>query len=415
MSRVAHRSRNFWLLWSSQSVSLLGLQFGMVALPLVAVLTLHASAAQIGLLSVLNFVPWLTIGLFAGGLVARIPRRRVLMIAHSGRAIGVAMIPALWIANLLSMPWLYGIALVNGSLTVFFEVAYHAYLPEVVDIVDLDRSNGRLAVTDGTARAIGPAVAGWLVELISAPLTLLVQAATFASAALLILRIRRPGDDTALDEEAQSSTPSRPQLGSGIRALLADRTVFALVVCDALYLFGFSLASVAVVVFYARTLGLAAGQIGLIFAAGSLGGIAAGLLAPSLRRRLKEQPTMIMAAGLRVAGLAMIGAMALAGPAALLVGAGARLLNAFGWTLFDVHRWTLQQSRIAEQDRSRTTATSLYIAHAGQTVGALAGTMIATSDSAITVIIIGVACSALSVIVPIGTRVRRQPGTRVRP
>src|SRR5258708_11254155 len=123
------RNPVFLRLWSGQSVSRLGSQVSVIAIPFAAVVLLHVSAFQAGLLGTVEYLPWLLIGLPAGVVVDRLRRRPVLIAADVGRAAVYASIPAAWWAGHLTLAQLYAVTFVAGILTVFFHVAYHPTLP----------------------------------------------------------------------------------------------------------------------------------------------------------------------------------------------------------------------------------------------------------------------------------------------
>ncbi|HET6795176.1 MAG TPA: MFS transporter, partial [Acidimicrobiales bacterium] len=123
------RHRGFQLLWSGQTVSELGSQVSQLALPLVAVRALHATAFQVGVLTAATTAAFLLVGLPAGAWVDRLRRRRVMIVADTGRMLALGSVPVAWAAGVLGLAQLYSVALVTGVLTVFFDVAYQSYLP----------------------------------------------------------------------------------------------------------------------------------------------------------------------------------------------------------------------------------------------------------------------------------------------
>lgn len=398
--------RSFRHLWAGQSISLFGMQFGFVAFPLVAIITLDADATQVGLISTVSLIPWFVLGPFAGRLVGRVSRRTMLITCHAVRAVVVGLIPLLAATQTLSLPWLYAVAMINGAFSVLFEVAYHTYLPELVAAADLDEGNGKLAVTDGLARTTGPALGGGAVQLITAPFALLVQAISYAVAAISIIRIpevpcRRP------------ATERRARAGHGGWArLLGDRALRGMIMVEVGYLFGFALVSVSVAVFYVREAGLSPFAIGAVFAVGSVGGIVAGLVVPRLRARAGDTPSLVLGGALRAVGLALIPITVVAGPLGFAVAAAARGVNAFGWTVWEVRWWSTQQRRIPEGQRAATTGATVFATKIAETAGAVAGTALAVVLTPGAVIMIGSAVAALALLALAccagRTRVRRR-------
>ncbi len=360
---------DFLKLWSAQSVSLIGLQFGSLAMPLVAVLTLHAGAAAVGLLAGLGTLPWLIFGLFVGPLIDRLPRRPVVVTAHAGRAVLVAFIPIAAAVHVLTMWQLYVITVLSGALSMCFEVAYHAYLPAVVDTGQLADANAKLAVTDGIARTTGPGVAGSAVQLLSAPLTLVVQAATYTYAALAVARIGQRGAPS----DRHGREPALAALRAGIAFTWRHRIIRSLTLCEASYLLFFDMLGAIIIVFYSRNLGLSPSIIGAIYTAGSVGGIFGGLLARRIGLRFRAGRALLVGALLRGIGLAIIPVAIFLGPYAVPLLIACRAVNAFGWTVWEVHQTTTLQLSTPDRLRGRVTASSLFLARAAGSAGGFAG------------------------------------------
>ena len=148
MRFLSHQSlwhhKDFRKFWLGETISTFGSQVTTFALPITAVLTLQATPIQMGLLSFLAFAPMLFLSLFVGVVVDRFPRRPVLIITSLGQTIVIGTIPFAALLHLLRLEFLYLIALVSGCLTVFFEIAYQAYLPTLVEQEQTLEGNGKL-------------------------------------------------------------------------------------------------------------------------------------------------------------------------------------------------------------------------------------------------------------------------------
>src|SRR5437867_8121574 len=183
---------DFLKLWAGQTVSLLGSSVTGLALPLAAVLVLNATPAQMGIMRAAQYLPFLLLGLFAGVWVDRLRRRPVLILADAGRALLVGSIPVAALLGVLRIDVLYVVALLVGVLTVFFDVAYLAYVPSLVPRDSLTEGNSKLEVSRSFAGMAGPALAGALVQLVTAPVALVVDAASFLVSAASLSLIRTP-------------------------------------------------------------------------------------------------------------------------------------------------------------------------------------------------------------------------------
>jgi MFS family permease len=184
------RQHDFRQLWIAQGVSQFGTQVTVLALPLAAILVLHASALEVAVLEAVEFLPFLFFGLPAGVWVDRLPRRSILMAADVGRAAVLAFVPVAHLLGVLAMWQLYVVAFVAGVLSVFFDVAYLAVLPELVDRDRLAEGNSRLEITRSAAQVLGPGLGGFLVGILTAPIAIVVDAFSYLGSAAFLSRIR---------------------------------------------------------------------------------------------------------------------------------------------------------------------------------------------------------------------------------
>jgi hypothetical protein len=182
---------DFVRFWLATTAALFGSSFGLVVIPLVAGLTLRASAGQVALLGFLELAPYLIFGLFVGAWVDRVPKRTLMITSHVLRAATLAVIPAAYSLGILSVGLLYVTSFVFGFLTMLFEVAHQSYLPIVVGDADLLEANGRMQFSRSSAELSGPGAAGAAVQVLAAPLALVANALAFLGAAALIFSMRR--------------------------------------------------------------------------------------------------------------------------------------------------------------------------------------------------------------------------------
>jgi MFS family permease len=333
------RHPDFLTFWSAQSLSLLGIQFGRIALPLVAILALDATAAQVGLLLAIAGSPWLVFGLFAGIVIDRLPRRPILIIAHAGRGVLLSSVPLCAALGILTMNQLYLVTFLAGTLDVCFNIAYRSYLPSLIPAVQLPDGYAKLAVTDGAMRTAGPSLAGGLVQILNAAAAVGFQALAFVGSGLLLWRIRH-------QEPTPSATTREsvwPGLVAGLRFVWRQPLVRAFTLSDATFVFSFAIVYAVHMVFLTRDLNLSPAMIGVIFTVGSIGGVLGGMAARMVGVRLTTGRTIITGSLLRAFGIALVPLAIFVGPAALALLVVSRLVNAFGWTLWEVHQETTQQ------------------------------------------------------------------------
>ncbi|HEX5452013.1 MAG TPA: MFS transporter, partial [Candidatus Limnocylindrales bacterium] len=211
---------DFRRLWVAQSISQLGSQVTNLALPIVAIVVLQSSAFEVALLGAIEFLPFLLFTLPAGVWVDRLEKRRLLVAADLGRAAILATVPVAAIAGGLSIRLLYGVAFAAGTLTVLFDIAYQAMVPELVARERLQEGNSRLEISRSAAIVVGPGLGGLLIGLMSAPLAIVVDAASYLGSAgfLVRLRRRRLADPSAVRASPASASAASPSAASSSAA-----------------------------------------------------------------------------------------------------------------------------------------------------------------------------------------------------
>jgi MFS family permease len=296
MFTVRFKRRGLWLhrdfvnFWAGQSVSQVGGQVSMLALPLIAALTLNASAFEVGALAAAGQAPMLLVGLFAGAWVDRRRRRPVMMVADVGRAAVLLAIPIAASFDALTIELLYVIAFITGMLTVFFDIAYMSYIPWLVRRDELIDANSKLNASASIAQVTGPGIGGLLVGALTAPFAMLVDAFSFLGSALFLSRIR-------VDEPPPDVKAEHPKMWHEIREGLSfvnrESTLRALVGCSAVTnLFGFAFLAVYVL-YMAEELGLGSSTIGIVFATGGAGAFVGSVIAERVVQRFGMGWTLI--------------------------------------------------------------------------------------------------------------------------
>jgi MFS family permease len=269
---LAHR--DFRLLWAGETISDLGSSIGGLALPLVALTVLHASVFLVSALTAAAWLPWTLIGLPAGAWVDRLPRRPVMIVADLVSLAAFASIPvAAWCGE-LTIAQLLIVAVAGGMAKVFFQTAYRAFLPALLQTADLLEGNAKLQGSEQVANVTGPGLAGLIAQAAGAVCGTLVDAASFAVSAFCLSRLRvteprRPREHRNLRADIAE--------GLGIVArdpLLRVSTVYGCL--SNLLLVGYQ---AVLVVFLVKVVGLPAGVTGLLIALTSLGGVAGALVA----------------------------------------------------------------------------------------------------------------------------------------
>jgi MFS family permease len=273
---------DFLRLWLGQSVSTFGSLIGRVALPMLIVLVLDATPMQVSLLRTLEVAPGLLAGLFAGVWVDRLRRLPIMIAMDIGRALAVGSIPVAYLLGGLGMGQIYVVGAVVSILTVCFDVAYHAYLPSIVTADQLVEANSRMAATDSVAEIAGFGLAGVLVQLLTAPFTILFDAVSFLVSVASLLLIRQKED---LPPPAEHHRSTWGEIREGMGALFGHPILRALVGASGIdNLFG-NIIGTVIMLFVLRELNVAPALAGVLFGLGGVSSlIGATLATPAVRR-----------------------------------------------------------------------------------------------------------------------------------
>jgi MFS family permease len=271
------------LLWSGQTVSEVGSAITTLAVPLVALLSLHATTFEVGALAACTNVAFLFVALPAGAWVDRWRKRRVMLWSDAGRVIVLGSIPLAKAFDALRLPQLYAVAVLSGVLTVFFDVAYQSYLPELVERDQLVEGNGKIGASQAFGQVAGPGLGGALVGAVGAAYAVVIDAASFAISTVATFAIRRPEP-----RPLAAGTPRnlRGEIREGLSFVLGHPILRKIVGCTATNNF-FSGGLFAIeTVYLLRTLHASPGVIGLVLSVGSLGGLIGGVLAGRIAARV---------------------------------------------------------------------------------------------------------------------------------
>src|SRR4051794_12340754 len=179
-SRSLLRHPDFLKLWTAETASVFGTAITQLALPLIAATVLNVTPFEFGLLTTIEFLPFILLSLPAGVWVDRLRRRPILIAGDIGRAIAIASIPIAFYFDVLTIWQLYIVGFVNGCLTVFFDVAWQSYLPSVVERDQLVEGNSKLQITQSAAQILGPGIAGILIGLLRAPFAMVLDSISYA-------------------------------------------------------------------------------------------------------------------------------------------------------------------------------------------------------------------------------------------
>lgn len=369
-SRSLLRNRDFVKLWTGETISLLGTQITFLALPLAALLVLRVSPVELGLLGVAEFAPFLLFSLPAGAIVDRLRRRPILIAANLGRAVLLGLVPLFALTGMLRIELLYAVAFLTGTLAVFFDLAYLSYLPALVDRDQLIDANSKLQASASVAQVGGPGLAGLLVQLVTAPMALLLDALSYlASAGSLLLIRAREGD------------PDRPARTEGLRHEIVDgfRVTFGSRILRAMAGEAASFNAlgqgflVVYLVYAVREIGLSPAAVGAAFAIGSVGAVLGSVGAGGLARRIGVGRAMVASA--LIGGLPALIVPFASGPPLVVFALVALswFLGSIGIGIGNVHFVSVRQTITPDRLLGRMNASYRLFTYGGILVGALLG------------------------------------------
>jgi len=293
------RNSAFMHLWAGQTAAQVGFQVGTLATSAIAISVLRASETQIGVLSALQTLAFLIVGLPAGAWVDGWRKRRVMTIAGLARIGALISIPLAYVFATLTLTHLMIVAALLGLCTVFFDVAYQSYVPIIASRRYIGAANGRLEASYQVGHAGGPGLGGWLLGLLAPPLVYLLTALTYVFSTWAIWRIATP-------EPAPTRTGATlvAQIREGLAFVRGQRLLFPLFSCIAAAAFAAAGIQVLLPILVLRTLDMSATQLGLLLSVGAIGGILGALTRSAWMKHLGIGRTIVVTSIIGVAVLA---------------------------------------------------------------------------------------------------------------
>jgi MFS family permease len=392
------RHPDFARLWSAATISLFGTQVSQVAIPVIAVLLLKASPGEVGLLTTIEFLPFLLFTLPAGVWVDRLSRRRILIVADVGRALMLASIPIAYALGVLTIWQLYLVGFTNGVMTVFFDVADMSYLPTILDRDELVEGNSKLQISNSSAQILGQPVGGGLVALLSAPFAVIIDAVSYIGSALLIFSIRRkeqpgtaasssggvsaseagdtPGSGVSVALEAavaanEPRSSMRSDIAAGLRYIAGQRFLRNIAASTGTSNLCTNITFAIFAVYVYRDLAMSPAQVGIFGGIGGAGVLIGALIASRVGERFGVGPTIV-------------GSMAVTGPFVLLIPLATAdtafwfLSASFFFTgllnvVYNVNQVSLRQAITPERMLGRMNATMRFLVWGTIPLGSLIG------------------------------------------
>jgi MFS family permease len=376
----------FIRLWTAETISHLGSNFSALAMPIVAIQLLNAGPMEIAIINLADTLPFLVIGLLVGALIDRLPRRGVLIVADLGRAMLLLTLPISYALGVLSIAQLVIVGILLGTLTVFFDVAYQAYLPSLIPKEDLVEGNSKLEISRSAAGLFGPSLAGALIAIVKAPMAVIIDALSFALSAVFLYTIKPAHEFVAEQNNASAPAAKKPRsslrsdIVAGLRYVFghpALRTIGGATATSNLFS---GIAGTVELLFAYNVLGLSVALIGFAATLGSAGGLISAVFADKISKKLGVGRTIVLTIPLQAP---MIAVLAFCQPGndllnALVIGAGFFAAAASG-TLYNINQVSLRQALTPPEMSGRMNATMRWFVWGTIPIGALLGGALGTS------------------------------------
>jgi MFS family permease len=388
---LLHQDRDFRHLWSADILSQFGDRITFLAVPLLAAITLDASAFGVSMLRTLQTLAYLLLGLQVGAWCDRLRSKPILIATDLGRAAVYGSVPIAALFGALTLWQLYAVVAVAGVLAVFFEVAHQTYLPRLVDRKHLIEGNSRLQTNTSVAAVAAPSVSGYLLQYIGGQAAIGVNALSFLWSAAWLCGIR----SREILPERLEQLPLRREIGEGLRFVLGNPVLraFAANLVQFSLFQSFQLAMGTL--FLLREIHLSPGVIGLVSTTGLTGALLGAVSASRLgtlfgEARMIWMSSLVLAVGYLLVPLTQPGW----GVAFYVVGG---FLTGFSLIVLNILQVSFQQAVTPERLRGRVTATMRFLIYGTAPVGSLlAGIVATTAGLRATLWIAGIGVAAAS-------------------
>ncbi len=369
-------SKNIWFnssflkLWSGQTISELGSQITLIALPLTAVLLLHVSAEEMGFLRAFSTVPALLMSLLVGVWVDRLRRRPLLLWTDVARMFLLALIPLLAWLHMLRIEYLYVISFFVGVLTVLFDIASTSFITAVVPSEQLVDGNSKMQFSSSFASVVGPGLAGLLVQIMTAPLTITLDAFSYLCSAISIFLIRVTETHMVITDEKRDI---RKEIAEGLSTLWGNPILRDMTISSALGSFAISIQQTVFILYIVNDLKLSPLFVGATYTVMGLASILGAYLAPYVSRRIGPGPAVIFGTFIVCVGCFFLTIGQL--PPFLIISGliiGLALFGA-GSPLYNINQLSLRQALTPPSLLGRVNASRRFIVFGIMPVGSLIG------------------------------------------
>jgi len=369
------RNNAFVRVWTAASISIFGSLITRIALPLVAILTLDAGPFEVAVLRSMDLAAALVVGLVAGAWVDRLLRRPVLIWADLGRAALLSAIPISFVLGTLALWQLLVVAGMAAVLTTFFDAADNAYLPTIVERERLVEANSALAASGSVAEFAGFGISGILVQLLTGPITIIINAVTYLVSAVLLLTVRHKEAPPPPREDRE---PVLDEIRYGIRLVRHDPILRAFAGAQMLMSMLWGIFGAVWFLFALEELGVSPALVGIVAGVGGASSFMGAVVATRSTRRWGVGPVAIAAMLLAAVGNLFI-PLAPAGLPLVAVAClvAQQLIADSAITVYDVTETSVRQSLVADRELGRVASTFQVLSAGAQLVATVGAGLLA--------------------------------------
>ena len=384
------RHRDFGRLWGGETVEWVSDSITSLAVPTIAILIFNAGPLEMGVLSALGNVGYPALGLFAGVMVDRWRRRPVLIWSNIIQVVALGSIPAAFFLGVLSLYQLFIVTLVMSATTVFFNVAYTAYLPTLIAREDLVEGNSKLETSSSAAAVVGPPIAGGLIQIVGAAASVALDALGTLIAAIAIFSITKP--------EPPPSRPPQPrfwnEIREGVRVVAETPSLRNLAASTSVLNIGNTMFFAVFYLFIYNQLKMSPLVAGITLGIGAVGVVVGAVIAPKLLELMGLGSTLTTA--LTINGLGLLAVQAsIYGPATVLL-APLWLIANIGIPIYNINQVSFRQILVPDGLQGRMNATMRTLGYGAATLGALIGGIIGAHYGILTTMTAGALIAILA-------------------
>jgi len=385
--------RDFMRLWASETIGAFGRQVTGLALPTVAILLLGAGPFEMGVLNGLGVLAFPLLGLFVGVWADRWRRRPIMVAANLGRMVALGSIPFAYVLGLLHLYQLYIVSAIVGVFTVFFDVAYQSYLPSLIDRADLVEGNSKLETSQSAAQVAGPAIAGFLIQLVDAAKAIAADAAAFLASAIFIFSIKKAEPNP----QASAQDPNfLAELKEGAAIVFGNAILRRIAGCTATSNLGTGIVFTVFLIYAYEQLQLTPSVIGVIFGIGSVGVLLGAMVAAKVARELGLGRTIAISILISSVGLLIV-PLASFWPAVMVLTVS-QMVAGFGIPVYNINQISLRQAITPDRLQGRMNATMRTIVWGTIPLGSFLGGILGSQVGVVPTIVAGAVISSLSAV-----------------